>query len=102
MARAPLPLSGPLLVALLVGALGAGCEGPCRALAQRICECEPNARTRASCVQEVESNGSVRQPTAEEQERCNELLDTCDCDALEREDFVACGLTKPPRRAAQP
>ena len=77
-----------------------GCDGPCRSLAQRICECETNARERAACVQEIDSNGNVRQPTAEEDERCSELLETCECEALEREDFAACGLTK--RREPNP
>jgi hypothetical protein len=30
-----------------------------------------------------------------EAEVCSALLETCDCDALAREDYAACGLTKP-------
>lgn len=73
-----------------------GCDGPCRALAERICDCEFNARERAACIQEIDSNESVRPPTDEENERCSELMDSCTCDALENQEFDRCGLTKRP------
>ncbi len=79
---------------LLAAAVLTGCDSPCRALARRICECELNTRERIACLLEIDSNGNVRQPTQPEEEQCSELLDTCTCAAVEREDFVACGLTK--------
>lgn len=94
MAYAPL-LSSRALTALLLIALGASaCDGPCRSLAERICNCEFNAVERGACLREIDSNGNVRQPTSEEDEACMAFLDTCTCEALEREDNVACGLTK--------
>lgn len=71
-----------------------GCDGPCRQLADRICGCETYVIERSACLQEVDSNGNVRQPSPEEDDRCVDLLDTCTCDALEREDFAACGLAQ--------
>lgn len=93
--------AGPRLLAVLLASVvlgAAGCDGPCRSLAERVCECEPNIRLRNACQQEIDANGNVRQPTSEEDDRCIELLETCTCQALERQDFAACGLTKPPRQ----
>ncbi len=69
------------------------CTNPCRALAERVCECKFNARAQNACLQEVENTASVREPTGEENERCEELLDLCSCDALERENFAVCGIS---------
>lgn len=37
-----------------------------------------------------------REVSPEEAERCSALLDTCDCDALDRDDFGQCGLSNEP------
>lgn len=83
-----------VLLGLSAIAAAYGCDGPCRSLAERICNCESYVRERAACIQEIDSNGNVRQPTEAEDDRCVALLDSCSCAALEREDFAACGLTK--------
>ena len=86
-----------LLILVSLGWLGIGCTSPCRQLADEICACEFNSVAEAACIQEIEANNNIREPTNEENERCEMLLDTCTCDALEREDFVACGLTNSSR-----
>lgn len=86
-----LSLSSVLLFANLA------CQGPCRTLAERICSCEPNVRAEQSCIQEINQAGQQanRMPGTEEDAVCSELLDSCDCAALQRQDFAACGLSKP-------
>ncbi|MEL6187562.1 MAG: hypothetical protein AAFU79_23330 [Myxococcota bacterium] len=88
-------LRATALAAVALGLLGtAACDGPCRTLAERVCTCEFNAREQASCFQEIDTNGNVRMPTPEEDEACMAFLDSCTCEALEAEQFAACGLTK--------
>ncbi len=70
-----------------------GCQGPCESLADRICGCEPNRLERDACQQQIRSAGNP-DITPQENEVCETLLDTCTCDALEREDIQACGLSK--------
>lgn len=86
--------SSLLLASLSASGALLACDPPCEALATRICECEAYIQEQTACEQTIEVNQSLRTPTDEENERCSELLDTCDCDALEREDYVACGLTQ--------
>lgn len=89
------PLRALAAALLSVGLLGtSACDGPCRTLAERICACEFNASEQAACLLEIDSNGNVRMPTAEEDEACMVFLDSCTCEALAAENFAACGLTK--------
>ena len=78
------------LLALLI----ASCSGPCESLAERICSCEPNSIEESGCLEQVRSEMDRVTPTAGQEELCDSLLDGCDCEALEREDFAACGLSK--------
>ena len=79
-------------IGLWASFLAAGCTSPCRELANRICNCEFNVNAQAICTQQVEANESERGATNEENERCGELLDSCDCEDLQRGDFDQCGL----------
>ena len=72
----------------------AACDGPCRALAEQICACEPSARERRACSVRVENADARQDPTPEEQSICSGLLDRCTCDALAQDNLAACGLTK--------
>ena len=85
-------LRGFALVATVL--MSTACDGPCRALAQQICECEPSARERRACELRVENADARQDPTPAEQTICSGLLDSCTCDALARDDLAACGLTK--------
>ena len=82
------------VVALFVfSALVTACDGPCQNLAQKICECEPNQTREQSCLVNVDF--ATRDPIANEDELCEQLLETCTCDAIDRGDFEACGLALP-------
>ena len=76
---------------LMLGALTAACDGPCTNLAEMICACEPNETLERACLLNVDR--STRDPVEEDEARCEELMQTCTCAALERNDFAACGLT---------
>ena len=83
-----------MLAALALSAALAGCNGPCQTLADRICACEPNRTEEQSCQLTVQMRSNLPVSQAEAQV-CSDLLDTCDCDALAREDYAACGLANP-------
>lgn len=69
------------------------CDDACQALADKICECEPNRAAELSCENAVKAS-SIRTPTAQEIEVCELRLDTCTCAALEDQDLLACGFAK--------
>src|SRR5262245_32977281 len=71
---------------------GASCSGTCETLASNICACQPNQTEEAQCLQTV--NNSTKEPTDLDNERCDALLDSCTCDALEKNDLAACGLAR--------
>lgn len=73
------------------------CNGPCQSLAERICSCEPNQAEEQGCLLEVSAAMGRVAPTIAEEEACEAILDDpdgCTCEALEREDFEACGLSR--------
>ncbi len=76
--------------------LGTGCEGPCRTLAQRICECSASPNEQRACEIRVDNNANGRQPTSADEETCEDLLDSCSCRALELGERHLCGLTDDP------
>jgi len=76
-------------LALAFGAFG--CDGPCQALSERICSCEPNRTEEQACLLKVQIRGDTPVSMAEEA-RCSELLDACSCEALADEDYLACGI----------
>jgi hypothetical protein len=69
------------------------CTGPCRALADVICQCQRTEAERRSCRERVGNNSDT--PTAAEDEACSGFLDTCTCASLDVEDLEACGLSNP-------
>ncbi len=86
-------VSAAFIAAFVIFTFGAtGCDGPCNSLAERICSCEINGSQEQSCLLRIQRAGERETSTAEA-ERCSNLLDTCDCQALDREDYAACGLT---------
>jgi|JI10StandDraft_1071094.scaffolds.fasta_scaffold177892_3 hypothetical protein len=85
-------LSSLLLVAAALSA--AGCTSPCVSLADTICDCKPNQPERNLCAQQVsESSAGKSDVTDAEALACEALLLTCTCEALERGELGACGLT---------
>ena len=79
------------VAACVLGALTAACDGPCTNLAEMICACEPNQTLERACLLTVDR--ATRDPVEGEDARCEELMKTCTCAALERNDFAACGLS---------
>lgn len=71
-----------------------GCDDSCVDLSQQICRCESTQTGQAACLQRLDGRVASRTPTANELEQCNELLDTCNCDALANGDYQACGLSE--------
>ena len=80
-----------LVAALILASWASACDGPCRNLAEQICACEPNQTRERACLLNVDR--ATRDPVGDEDARCEELLKTCTCDALDRGDYAACGLT---------
>lgn len=73
---------------------GMGCQDPCVALAERICNCEADLSERQGCRQERIQAQQAKTPTAEEQEVCTAALDLCTCEALRQNRFDLCGYTR--------
>ncbi|MBF5045029.1 hypothetical protein FGE12_21685 [Aggregicoccus sp. 17bor-14] len=101
--RRPLALLLPLTLLSL-----AACTSPCRELSQRVCECRDTRIEREACAQNAGNNEGRLEPSSEQQDLCEQKLDTCPdpaanggkdrvalCDELERsvDRKVACGLT---------
>lgn len=83
-----------LLLAASTLALGA-CKSPCRALSEKLCECSENSIQRDACVRQAANEESRVSPTAEDQDRCEALIDQCDCNDIETlEGKQACGLAR--------
>lgn len=73
----------------------AACDDACLALSKEICRCESTQLAQQACIQRVENEASQAPdgtPTVKQKERCTELIDSCNCDALAAGDLEACGL----------
>ena len=88
------PIESLIALTLLVTPVLSGCETPCNALADVICECEPNAAEEDVCKLRIDI-ASDRAVSDAENEMCSMRLETCTCEALENDDLAACGLAKP-------
>lgn len=89
-----------LTLALLAAVSTSGCQGPCRTLAEQVCRCSSSPREQQACEVRIDANARGRSVSSEEAERCEALLDTCTCDALQRGERQACGLSELPEGAA--
>ncbi len=70
-----------------------GCQDPCEALAQRICNCERTFIARRACVADRITNQQGQVVTDEaDRDFCEAKLDTCSCAALDQNDLDACGF----------
>lgn len=86
-----------LLALLFASALAlAGCKGQCHALADKLCECtSANNFERQTCQTENSQRQRDADPTAEDEQVCGELLETCDCNLIDTpEGKQACGLAR--------
>lgn len=73
-----------------------GCNDPCYELSKRVCFCEDGELAQQACIERLDLRESNGTPSTDQQETCQELLDTtCTEDAVCRlieEDPAACGL----------
>ncbi|MFN0063049.1 MAG: hypothetical protein ACKVPX_11110 [Myxococcaceae bacterium] len=84
-----------LSLALALPALTLGCKGPCRQLADKLCECRTNTIDRQQCQQEVALEADRAVITSEDDEVCAALLEGCDCNNVSTaEGKAACGLAR--------
>ncbi len=85
-----LPFVGVVVVAAF---LSAGCEDPCKVLADRICNCQPNSTAQTSCrTDRIVNQQSTIQITDADRAFCSQKLDTCTCDAIDENKLDACGF----------
>lgn len=82
-----------IVAAVVAVALGTGCQDPCVALAERICNCEATADQRRACIADRVTNqqGTVEVDDAD-REFCAARLETCTCAALDQNDLASCGF----------
>jgi hypothetical protein len=88
--------SGLLLVASSLLLLLPSCKSPCRALSEKLCDCRATTVEREQCARMVsQEESSVDEVTAEDEARCQALLEDCDCRNLQTaEGKRACGLAR--------
>ncbi len=85
-----------VLAAALVGPLLlGGCTTPCEDLAAEICACEDSRSAEDACERRAKQQSDVDEPSQAEQDRCEALLESCDCDELDTAAGKrACGLAE--------
>lgn len=91
----PLVLRALIGLCALVPAVVAtiGCDDPCVALAERICQCQEDPTERIACRQErITNQRDQRTVTDEDRSRCTAALDTCDCVDLDQNRTDQCGF----------
>lgn len=65
----------------------AGCKSQCRLLTEKQCDCTTNSTDKTNCLtrasQQDSTFGVGAGATAEDEERCEALLEGCDCRLLD-------------------
>ncbi len=82
------------VVLAAAGAPLAGCGNACVDLATTICDCSPTTAEQTACHNGVETQKLAQNANKAQLERCQELKDTCTCEALGARDLAACGLAR--------
>ena len=73
-----------------------GCADPCEELGTRVCNCRESRSEVNLCVSQMQARMDLEVADTASQSVCVERLETCDCDALARGDWAACGLAEFP------
>ncbi|MEL6339298.1 MAG: hypothetical protein AAFZ38_07825 [Myxococcota bacterium] len=92
--RSTLTQIGSFALTLTMATWMVGCDDSCLELSKEVCRCESTQSSQSACLQRLDTRTSGRDANPEEIERCNDLLDTCSCDALAVGDYEACGLSE--------
>ena len=87
-----LKLAHLVLTALFCVGVLAACDDACSDLSERICSCEATQNSQRACLQRLDQRSADRNPTAQDLEQCNALIDTCSCEQLADGNYAACGL----------
>ncbi|MDP2270357.1 MAG: hypothetical protein Q8N23_30175 [Archangium sp.] len=58
-----------------------GCKSQCRLLSEKACDCTVNSTDKTACLTRASQQDSTfnSMPTAEDEDRCEALLEQCDC-----------------------
>ena len=73
--------------------LWAGCSSPCRSLAEKLCDCEPDTAAREDCLRSVSQRAGTYEASEAQNQVCQGFLDGCDCQRIGTpEGKRACGL----------
>ena len=91
----PLLLSACVLTVLFAS----GCGNACLQLADKICSCQPDDSTKATCQARAREQEGIFPVNKQQEQHCQQLIDSnaCDCQRLTTpEGRVACGLSYPP------
>jgi hypothetical protein len=84
-----------LLFAFSLGSILTGCTKPCVELGEKICACEQTHSARESCREAVSAREEKINPSSEDNDRCEALIDKCDCTKLNTEEGkLNCGLAR--------
>ena len=56
-----------------------GCKSACRQLTEKQCECTSSNTEKTACLQRASAQETLYTPDPDTENRCTELLVTCDC-----------------------
>ena len=56
-----------------------GCKSQCRLLSVKACDCTVNSTDKTACLQRAATQETTFPPTAENDDRCEKLIEQCDC-----------------------
>ena len=57
----------------------AGCKSQCRLLSEKLCDCTTNSSDKTNCLSRAATQEGTFPPTAQDDDRCEALVPTCDC-----------------------
>jgi hypothetical protein len=87
----------PVLFALAsVLLVTSGCKTACRQLSEKQCDCTTNSNARTQCLQNAATKETTWPPTADDELKCQDLIETCDCRLVDTQaGKERCGLANP-------
>lgn len=74
-----------------------GCKSACRQLTEKQCDCTQSNTEKTACLSRASAQESTFPPSADDEVKCEELLDDCDCRLIDTQaGKEACGLAVGP------
>lgn len=68
-----------LLVMTSLLLVTSGCKSQCRLLSEKACDCTVSSIEKTACLSRAATQEGTFPPTAEDEQRCEELIEQCDC-----------------------